>query len=113
MEMSKDFSMFRRYAGRITERGITLDIEHVMNDISNWFPEMEEGGAPQVLFNTKTREVWVSTGDWHDTGVVQVIHKRLKKIPGVSKVDGESESWPDGYNYGKGASDWKKVYPKD
>jgi hypothetical protein len=73
--------------------------------------DLTGGGEPQILLNTKTHEVWVSAGDWHEEDVVREIFDRLEKISGVKGVDGESESYPEGYNYGNGPSDWKKVYP--
>jgi hypothetical protein len=43
--------------------------------------------------------------------VVREVFRELEELAGVTSVDGESESYPDGYNYGNGESDWVKVYP--
>ena len=103
---------FSRVRIAMSEGDFVEDIRHEMEEIKHRFgEEFTDGGEPQVLLNNKTHEVWVSTGDWHGTEVTREIYDELSELAGVAEVDGESESWPEGYNYGKGESDWEKIYP--
>lgn len=103
---------FSRVRTAMTNGDLVEDIRHEMEEIEHrWGERFTDGGKPQVLLNTKTNEVWVSAGDWHDREVVRDIHEELGELAGVASVDGESESFPPGYNYGQGESDWIKVYP--
>jgi hypothetical protein len=103
---------FSRVRVAFSEGDLVEDIRHEMEEIAHRHGEaFTDGGEPQILLNTKTHEVWINCGDWHDTEVVRDIFDEIGELAGVSGVDGESESWPEGYNYGKGESDWQKIYP--
>jgi hypothetical protein len=107
MLLTQSFS--RVHAASGTERKIL----QVMKGLEDQFNgDLTGGGAPQILFNTRTREVWVSSGDWHESDLVQEVFDALEGVSGVEGVDGESESYPAGYHYGQGESDWEKIYPK-
>jgi hypothetical protein len=95
---------------RISSQNLPQKIRECIDSIREEFGEkFTEGGEPEILFNKKNREVWVSTGDWHDTEIVQALFDKLENIPGITQVDGESESYPEGYDYGQGPSDWEKI----
>ena len=103
---------FSRVRVAFTKGDLVEDIRHEMEEIAHRHGKaFTDGGEPEVLLNNKTKEVWVCSGDWHDTEVVRDIYEELEELAGVSGVDGESESYPPGYNYGKGDSDWIEVYP--
>jgi hypothetical protein len=109
MTLTKYFSRVR---SALSEGDLVEDIRHEMEEIAHRHGDkFTDGGEPQILLNTKTNEVWVSCGDWHDTEVVRDIFDELEELAGVASVDGESESYPEGYRYGQGESDWVKVYP--
>jgi hypothetical protein len=111
MILTHHFSCVR---AAVSEERLKESIQEEMHEIRDrWEEKFTDGGEPQVLLNTETNEVWVSSGDWHDSEVVREIFDELGELAGVTGIDGESESWPEGYNYGKGESDWEKVYPVD
>lgn len=104
-----------RYFSRVqavSEERLKESIVEEMHEIRDrWGEEFTEGGEPQVLLNNETHEVWVSAGDWHGRELVREIFEELKELAGIAGVDGESESYPSGYNYGKGDGPWEKIYP--
>lgn len=103
---------FSRVRIALSEGDLVEDIRHEMEEIEHRLGDaFTDGGAPQILLNKRTHEVWVSAGDWHDNEVVREVFRELEELAGVKSVDGESESYPAGYNYGKGESDWEKIYP--
>ena len=103
---------FSRVRVAVSEERLKESIQEEMHEIKDrWEDKFTEGGEPQVLLNTKTNEVWVSCGDWHESDLQREIFEELEELAGVTSVDGESESWPEGYNYGQGESDWERVYP--
>jgi hypothetical protein len=96
----------------VSDERLKESIQQEMEEIRDRQGEdFTDGGEPQILLNDKTKEVWVSAGDWHDKEVVRDVFDELEELEGVEGVDGEPESYPPGYNYGKGDSDWEKVYP--
>jgi hypothetical protein len=105
---------FSRVRTAVSEERLKESIQEEMHEIRDrWGEKFTNGGEPQVLLNNKTNEVWVNCGDWHDSEVVRDIFEELEELAGVTGVDGESESYPEGYNYGQGESDWEKIYPKN
>jgi hypothetical protein len=103
---------FSRVRIAVSKDRLKESIQEEMREIRDrWGEKFTDGGEPQVLLNTKTNEVWVNCGDWHDSEVVKDIFDELEGLAGVAGVDGESESWPEGYQYGQEGSDWEKVYP--
>ena len=103
---------FTRVRVALSEGDLIEDIRHEMEELEHRLGDaFTDGGAPQVLLNKRTHEVWVNCGDWHDREVVREVFRELGELAGVKSVDGESESWPEGYHYGQGESDWIRVYP--
>lgn len=103
---------FSRVRAAVSQERLKESIQEEMKEIRDRHGEaFTNGGEPQVLLNTETNEVWVSAGDWHERELVREIFDELEELAGVTGIDGESESWPKGYNYGKGESAWEKVYP--
>jgi hypothetical protein len=111
MILSRHFSRVRV---AVSEERLRESIDEEMREIRDrWGDRFTGGGEPQVLLNKETHEVWVSCGDWHERDLVREIFAELEELAGVAGVDGESESYPPGYNYGQGESDWEKLFPQN
>lgn len=50
--------------------------------------------CPQLYVNPKTKEIWIETGDWHETDEVKRWYKDVQKRFKAWTVKGESESRP-------------------
>ena len=62
-------------------------------------------GYGKCFWNARTKTAYWVSSDYDKEGVVQNNHDTLRKISGVRKVEGESESSPTG-------GEWRQVFPK-
>lgn len=55
-----------------------------------------DGGYGRVFVKQETGDVWYMAGDWYDNADIRAARTLLSEVPGVRRVDGESESKPSG-----------------